>query len=68
MYHLEHAVSDAEAPVTYYENAKKNAVAIVMKIDIYYRFIGQASEGEPIRPQRVMKTPKPLKETELLAS
>lgn len=27
MYHFEHAVSDAEVPVTYYENAKKNAVA-----------------------------------------
>lgn len=27
MYHFEHAVSDAEVSVTYYENAKKNAVA-----------------------------------------
>ena len=54
MYHLEHAVSDAEAPVTYYENAKKNAVAIVMKIDIYYRFIGKVGSDD----DGILITPK----------
>ena len=64
MYHLEHAVSDAEAPVTYYENAKKNAVAIVMKIDIYYRFIGRVgdTEGKDLRAAHVRRNNKLLVE------